>query len=96
MFGAILAIFREQLQTLKLRRMRGHAVVCGLGTRGTLLAQAFTERGGVAAIDRNPEAEGVEECRDRGVAVLIGETLGERLARASRSWSLPGAGSSGE
>ena len=82
--NAIVAIFHEQLQTLKLRRMRGHAVVCGLGTRGLRLAERFSERGEVAAIERNPQAEGMERCRDEGIVVLIGDATDSALLAQTR------------
>jgi hypothetical protein len=49
-------------------------VVCGLGRTGLRFATTFRERGmKVVAIESNPSATAVEECRSRGIPLLVGD-----------------------
>jgi hypothetical protein len=81
---AIVAVFRERAQAWRLWRMRDHVIVCGLGARGLLFAKRFRERGeDVVVIEHDPEAHGLDDCRDRGIVVLIADATDDpALARA--------------
>lgn len=77
-------IFREQLKLLWLRRVAGHAVICGLGERGALLAVALRDRGmPVVAIEADRGTPGIDRCAERGGIVLVGDaTDGSMLEEA--------------
>lgn len=82
---ALAVIFREQLQLLRVRFLSDHAVVCGLGRKGLLLATAFQERGyRVVVIDQDEDNNERELCRERGALVLSGNATGEELLRKAR------------
>ena len=88
--GAVLALFRDQLQRLRLRLFaRDHVVVAGLGAKGFQLARAFRESGlGVVVIERDEQNPLVQSCRERRIPVLAGDASDERLlarARADRA-----------
>jgi hypothetical protein len=93
---AVAAVFRDQLQLLRARIASGHVVVCGLGERGVVLTKAFKDRGErVIAIERDEEAEGVQQCREHGVAVVVGDardTATLRKARVGRAKYLVSVG----
>lgn len=74
----------NQLELLRLRRIRDHVVICGLGDKGFLLARAFREKGHtVLVIEQNEANERVEACTEQGGIVLFGDaTEPEMLARA--------------
>jgi len=68
-----IVIFREQLQLLKIKRLKDHIIICGLGNKGLLLALKFKYYGfKVVAIETDEENDNIKECRDNGIHVLIG------------------------
>jgi hypothetical protein len=72
--AALAILFNEQFQLLRLRRFRGHVIICGLGRKGYLLAQGFLRRGDrVVAIEKDAENDYIEACRELGALVLSGD-----------------------
>ena len=66
----------------RIHHMRGHAVVCGLGRVGNLVAQVLSERGvPFVAIDLDPNL--LRQWRDRGLTVLHGDSHNERVLEAA-------------
>ena len=81
----VLAIFREEIEMLGLRRMAGHVVVCGLGQKGSLLVRSLRERGRcVVVVERDPHNEFLEVCRNSGALVLTGDARDRELLRRAR------------
>jgi voltage-gated potassium channel Kch len=84
--AAIAAYFvkSDQLLLLRIRRIRDHVVICGLGDKGLLLTKAFRERGHtVLVIEQEETNDLIESCKDQGAMVLIGSaTEQEMLAKA--------------
>ncbi|MCD4691187.1 NAD-binding protein [bacterium] len=81
-----LFVFGDRLRALRLRRQRGHVVVCGLGRRGMQLVRDFRECGSrVLAIECDPDNANVKACRDLGVPVLIGSAADLELLRKARA-----------
>lgn len=79
---ALAVVFRQQLQTLRVRHLRRHVVVCGLGRKGRLLARRYREAGErVVAIERDEDDPGIALCREAGVEVLIGDATEPSLLR---------------
>lgn len=78
--AAIAVLFRQQLTLLKLRFLRGHVVICGLGRKGLLLADAFARLGRRVVVlekeDHNPFAD---RARDAGAIVLVGDAADPAL-----------------
>ncbi|MDX1934971.1 MAG: NAD-binding protein [Capsulimonadales bacterium] len=82
--AAIAAYFvrSDSLQRLRLRRLRNHVVVCGLGEKGYLLTRAFRERGlTVVAIEENETNVLSEACRELGAIVLVGDAAEPEMLR---------------
>ena len=79
---ALAAIFADQLQAVRVRTLRNHVVVCGLGRTGARLAKAFQDRGNqVVGIDLDAENDLLQPCRDYGVRVLIGDATDPDVLR---------------
>jgi hypothetical protein len=84
--SAVATLLREQLQLARLRLMRNHVLICGLGARGLLLAKGFHSRGDrVVAIEEDEDAAGIGECREEGIAVLIGDATDRTMLRKARA-----------
>lgn len=67
-------LFREQAHMLRIRTMRRHVVVCGLGRKGAALARSLRAHGlRVVAVEHDAENDLVLTCRSAGVPVLIGD-----------------------
>ena len=66
----------------RLHHMRGHAIVCGLGRVGTLVAQVLSEHHvPFIAIDLDPNL--TRQWRERGLTVLHGDSHNERVLEAA-------------
>jgi voltage-gated potassium channel Kch len=75
----LMRISREQVQLLRLRFIKDHIIICGLGRIGTHLARAFRESGHrVAVIEKNPENENLAFCREHKIIHLIGDATDQR------------------
>lgn len=79
---AFTTVFRDQLQLLRVRRARGHVVVCGLGDGGLRLARSLRSQGfRVVAVEHDEDLDHVEGCRAGGVPVLVGDATDEAILR---------------
>ncbi len=81
---ALVIVFSSEVKRLRLRTLRDHLIVCGLGSKGRYLARQLREMGlPTVAVERDPGNPAIEESRDEGVIVLTGDASDERLlARA--------------
>src|SRR5271157_5448637 len=75
-------VFRNQLQTLRLRFVSNHVVICGLGGKGFLLAKNFHASGRmVAVIENEGNNSYIPACRDLGITVVLGDARDEYTLR---------------
>lgn len=82
---AFAVIFRDELQWLRIRSLDDHVVICGLGTKGWLLATSFSRRGDrVVVIERDKSNESLEPCREQGCLVVVGNATDPTLLRKVR------------
>lgn len=84
-YTAVLAgavIFRKQLQFIRLWFIRDHVVICGLGSKGSLLAWRFRERGDrVVVIEAEEDIKQVGVTREKGIIVLTGDASKSSMLR---------------
>ncbi|MEW6366036.1 MAG: NAD-binding protein [Acidobacteriota bacterium] len=82
---ALLALFHEQLQLLRVRFVKNHVVICGLGQRGLHLAQGFRDRGyRVVVVEHDEDDPLIGSCRERGAIVLMGDARDPAILRKAR------------
>ncbi len=82
---AVASIFREQIQMLRMRFLKGHIVICGLGRKGYLLSRAFRSRGeGVIVIEQGTENDFLIQCQQDGIMILLGNAADSVLLRQAR------------
>jgi hypothetical protein len=82
---ALIAIFSKQWQLLRIRFLRNHVVVCGLGERGLRLVREFSDHGyQVVVIEENRENPLVDQCRKYGAFILPGDATSRSHLRKSR------------
>ncbi|HRE00080.1 MAG TPA: RyR domain-containing protein [Ilumatobacteraceae bacterium] len=78
-------VFVDQFRRFRLRFVRNHTVVCGLGEIGTRLAIAFADAGErVVAIASERDADGAGTVGDHDVTVLTGDQTDRALLAAAR------------
>lgn len=79
----VLAVFRRQLQQLRVRMLwRNHVIVCGLGRKGMQLLREFRQRGDrVAAIECQEGNDNIPIARALGAVVLVGDAADELMLR---------------
>jgi hypothetical protein len=79
------AIFREQFQLLRLRFIKSHIVICGLGDKGLPLAEGFLAKGRpVVVIDRNRNNTNAPQLREKGAIVLTGNAADPDILHKAR------------
>jgi hypothetical protein len=72
--AAIALLFRQQMMLLRLRFFRDHVVICGLGRKGLLLAEAFASlRRRVVVVENDARNPFVDRAREAGAIVLTGD-----------------------
>lgn len=82
---ALMAIFSKHWQLFRLRFLKNHSVVCGLGERGLRLAQEFSGQGyRVVVIEENQQNPLIEQCRRQGTFVLSGDATSANILRRAR------------
>jgi hypothetical protein len=82
---ALASIFREQLQLFRLRFMKNHVIICGLGRKGWLLSREFREKGErVVVIEQDGNNVLIGLCKDIGATILIGNAEDRELLRKVR------------
>lgn len=81
---ALALVFHEQIQAFRLRWIRDHVVLCGLGQKGYLMAKQFHQAGyRTLAIESDESNAAIPLCRDLGIHVLAGDaTQRDTLRRA--------------
>ncbi len=80
--AALIAIFSESVQSVRLRFTRDHVVICGLGSKGSSLAMKFRSRGDrVVVIEKDGTSSAAKECRERGAIVLLGDATDPEMLR---------------
>jgi voltage-gated potassium channel Kch len=80
----VLLNLRHDVQIALVRAMRGHVIVCGLGTTGAEAVRSLSMKAGkVVAISLDPASEGVECCEQLGVPVMTGDATSPKLLNAA-------------
>lgn len=81
---ALAVVFRDELQTMRLRFLSNHVIICGLGRRGLRLTRGFLATGRrVVVIERDINNELVAHCREMGAAVVIGDASDEEVLKTA-------------
>jgi voltage-gated potassium channel Kch len=82
---ALMIVFKEQVQVFRLRFCRDHVIICGLGRKGTRLAQGFLIRGDrVVLIEADPGNSQIRLFREKGALVLVGDAKDPYLLAQAR------------
>lgn len=82
---ALAIILREQFQLFRLRFLKNHIIICGLGRKGLLLCEGFLERGErVVVIEQNRNNSRLGRCRELGAIILISNATDTELLRRAK------------
>ncbi len=82
---ALAIILREQFQLFRVRFLKDHIVICGLGRKGLLLCEGFLERGErVVVIEQNRNNSRLRRCKELGATVLVANATNPELLRRAR------------
>jgi voltage-gated potassium channel Kch len=82
LFKAAEEIFHRQFDDWRLRRLKDHVVVCGLGRKGLeLVRQLRRRRERVVVIEIDEGDESLPTCRELGVTVLTGDARSEQILK---------------
>ncbi len=79
-FCALLSIFFYHVLLFRPRLIGGHAIVCGLGRRGSKLVQQLRAQGKCVVVVEGDESNGeLAHCRQMGAIVLVGAANDRRI-----------------
>ena len=79
---ALLSLFSDRWQQFLLRFWGSHVIICGLSRKGWLLARGFAAGGDrVVVIEADEDHNLIVPCRERGIAVLVGDATDPDLLR---------------
>jgi hypothetical protein len=82
--AALIVAFWGRTLRLRLRMTRGHVVICGLGDKGLRLARGFHSLGArTVVVERDRANPWIEQCRDEGIAVLVGDATDADVLKAA-------------
>jgi voltage-gated potassium channel Kch len=82
---ALMLLFEERVQLLRLRFGRDHAIVAGLGEMGIALTRSLRYRGiPVVAIECDAGNPAIEPARQMGAVVIIGDARDPEMLRKAR------------
>jgi predicted ThiF/HesA family dinucleotide-utilizing enzyme len=82
---ALMQLFREQTQKLRLRRMHDHVVICGMGRKGSRIARELLSLGRqVVIIEKELRQENAERFRGLGAIVLEGDATNKDVLTSAR------------
>jgi len=78
-------LFAGELDRLRLRRLSGHVVVCGLGRKGLQLAQDFLARGDkVVIIEKDEDNDHLLAAREAGALVVLNAAAHDAILQRVR------------
>jgi hypothetical protein len=84
-FWTLASMFGDKLMALRLRFLRGHVIVCGLGRLGTALVRGYRKRREtVVVIEADRTHPAIPTCKELGAIVLLGNPADESLLRRAR------------
>ncbi|MBN2846902.1 MAG: NAD-binding protein [Coriobacteriia bacterium] len=84
--AAVLAVFGEHLSRLRIRRAKGHTVVCGLGDRGLHITEHLRQEGRrVVVVERAEDAPLLDRVRAAGAVPVIGDATDPAVLRTVRA-----------
>lgn len=82
---AFMAIFREQIKLLHVKCITGHIVICGLGRKGMLLSQKFSQHNQrVVVIELDEGNNLLDQCKDQGASVILGDASDREMLLKAR------------
>ena len=82
--SALLSLFRDRVQQMRIPLMRGHIVVCGLGYVGTVFLRHLREAGvGVVVIEADPTYPQIELSRSWGIPLIAGDAQLKRTLHSA-------------
>ncbi|MFP4498687.1 MAG: NAD-binding protein [Vulcanimicrobiota bacterium] len=71
---ALISIFHQQFQLFYVRFLKKHLVICGLGSKGFLMAREFHKLGyEIVIIEKDEENSHIPICREKNIIVLTGD-----------------------
>jgi hypothetical protein len=82
---ALMHLFLDQSEKLRLRRLQDHVVICGMGRKGSRLAQELLVLGRqVVIIEKEPRQENADIFRRLGAIILDGDATNKDVLTNAR------------
>jgi len=72
---AFLSVIKERFYFSRVKKMRRHTILCGLGELGNAIAGNFEPKKKLVIIEKNSDNENLEQLRKQGVKIVCGNAL---------------------
>ena len=80
--GVVLGLYRDQVRAMRIRGLRNHVVMVGLGDAGLTMASAFDQEGWrVIAVEKNASNTAIHSARELGIWVVLGDATDANILR---------------
>ncbi len=78
---AFLSVLQDEYLLKKIKRMRGHIIICGLGNLGTAMAHNYEDKSKLVIIEKDSGNENIELFKKQGARVIIGNSLNPEVLK---------------
>ena len=80
--GVVVGLYREQFRWFRIRGLRDHVLVAGLGDGGFMMAAAFDrENWRVVVVERDASSARIQSAHERGIWVVQGDATDPHMLR---------------
>lgn len=84
-FALAIVLLIEQIQKFRLKSMKNHSIVCGLGYLGLEIARHYAkEKKDVIVIEIDPENPNIKAIRDEEIPIIIGDATQKKILEMVR------------
>ena len=79
-FALAIAVIHEQIKKFRLKSMKNHFIVCGLGYLGLEIARYYArEKKDVVVIEKDPKNPNIQTIRDCEIPIVLGDATQEKF-----------------
>ena len=80
--NVVLDLYRDQVRWFRIRGLRDHVVIAGLGQSGVMMASSFDREGWrVIAVERDASNTAIQSARERGIWAVQGDATDPHVLR---------------
>ena len=83
-FAIVIWLIIDYIQKIRLKFLKNHVVICGLGYLGREIALHYSKTTPVIVIERNQDNDDLLLCRSYGISVIVGDATKREVLESAR------------